>query len=149
MITRMQALAAAASGKPVATDNQAGNGVDFSAVLKNAIENVNTAQNSARAKAQSFSTGASDTSLEDVVENCKIGDTVRVQIRIKEGEKERLQIFEGLVIAMKGTLGQMHFTVRKISNGVAIERVFPLGEFRQAFELLESRHLRGKIILVP
>ena len=57
MITRMQALAAAASGKPVATDNQAGNGVDFSAVLKNAIENVNTAQNSAQAKDQSFATG--------------------------------------------------------------------------------------------
>jgi flagellar hook-basal body complex protein FliE len=50
MIVRMQALAAAASGKPVATDNAAGNGVDFSAVLKNAIENVNTAQNSAQAK---------------------------------------------------------------------------------------------------
>jgi large subunit ribosomal protein L19 len=47
----------------------------------------------------------------------QIGDTVRVQVRIKEGEKERLQVFEGLVTAMKGTLAQMHFTVRKISYG--------------------------------
>jgi large subunit ribosomal protein L19 len=54
----------------------------------------------------------------------KIGDTVRVQVRIKEGEKERLQTFEGLVTAMKGTLGQMHFTVRKISYGVGVEKAF-------------------------
>ena len=54
----------------------------------------------------------------------KIGDTVRVQVRIKEGEKERLQTFEGLVIVMKGTLSQMHFTVRKISYGVGAEKAF-------------------------
>jgi large subunit ribosomal protein L19 len=54
----------------------------------------------------------------------KIGDTVRVQIRIKEGEKERLQVFEGLVIAMKGTLAQMRFTVRKISYGIGAEKAF-------------------------
>jgi large subunit ribosomal protein L19 len=56
----------------------------------------------------------------------KIGDTVRVQVRIKEGEKERLQVFEGLVTAMKGTLAQMHFTVRKISYGVGVEKTFLL-----------------------
>lgn len=54
----------------------------------------------------------------------KIGDTVRVQVRIKEGEKERLQTFEGLVTAMKGNLGQLHFTVRKISYGVGVEKTF-------------------------
>ena len=54
----------------------------------------------------------------------KIGDTVRVQVRIKEGEKERLQTFEGLVIAMSGTLSQMHFTVRKISYGIGAEKAF-------------------------
>jgi large subunit ribosomal protein L19 len=54
----------------------------------------------------------------------KIGDMVRVQIRIKEGEKERLQAYEGLVTAMKGTLAQMRFTVRKISYGVGVEKSF-------------------------
>ena len=94
MITRMQALAAAASGKPVATDNQAGgNGVEFSAVLKNAIENVNTAQNSAQAKAQSFATGASDTSLEDVIvslqkANLSLQGMIAVRNRLVDAYKE-------------------------------------------------------------
>ena len=94
MITRMQALAAAASGKPIASDNQAaGGGVDFSAVLKNAIENVNTAQNSAQAKAQSFSTGASDTSLEDVIvslqkANLSLQGMIAVRNRLVDAYKE-------------------------------------------------------------
>ena len=92
MITRMQALAAAASGKPVASDSPAG-GVDFSAVLKNAIENVNTAQNSAQAKAQSFSTGASDTSLEDVIvslqkANLSLQGMIAVRNRLVDAYKE-------------------------------------------------------------
>ena len=93
MITRMQALAAAASGKPIASDSQATNGVDFSAVLKNAIENVNTAQNSAQAKAQSFSTGASDTSLEDVIvslqkANLSLQGMIAVRNRLVDAYKE-------------------------------------------------------------
>jgi flagellar hook-basal body complex protein FliE len=93
MITRMQALAAAASGKPLATDNQPGNGVDFAAVLKNAVENVNTAQNSAQAKAQSFSTGASDTSLEDVIvslqkANLSLQGMIAVRNRLVDAYKE-------------------------------------------------------------
>ena len=93
MITRMQALATAASGKPIATDNATNNGVDFSAVLKNAIENVNTAQNSAQAKAQSFATGASDTSLEDVIvslqkANLSLQGMIAVRNRLVEAYKE-------------------------------------------------------------
>ena len=93
MITRMQALAAAASGKPIAGDSQAGNGVDFSAVLKNAIENVNTAQNGAQAKAQSFATGASDTSLEDVIvslqkANLSLQGMIAVRNRLVDAYKE-------------------------------------------------------------
>jgi len=93
MITRMQALAVAASGKPISTDNQAANGVDFSAVLKNAIENVNTAQNSAQAKAQSFTLGASDTSLEDVIvslqkANLSLQGMIAVRNRLVDAYKE-------------------------------------------------------------
>ena len=93
MITRMQALAAAASGKPISTDNQATNGVDFSAVLKNAIENVNTAQNSAQAKAQSFTLGTSDTSLEDVIvslqkANLSLQGMIAVRNRLVDAYKE-------------------------------------------------------------
>jgi large subunit ribosomal protein L19 len=54
------------------------------------------------------------------------GDTVRVMVRVKEGEKERTQAFEGVVIAKRGGGIEETFTVRKISAGVGVERVFPL-----------------------
>src|SRR5256885_2187183 len=54
----------------------------------------------------------------------KPGDTVKVHVRIKEGEKERIQIYEGVVIARKGAGGSKAFTVRKISHGVGVERMF-------------------------
>jgi large subunit ribosomal protein L19 len=56
----------------------------------------------------------------------RAGDTVRVHVRIKEGEKERLQSFEGVVIRRRGTGLGASFTVRKISYGVGVERIFPL-----------------------
>ena len=55
-----------------------------------------------------------------------IGDTVRVQVRIKEGEKSRLQAFEGTVIAKKHGGINETFTVRRMSHGVGVERVFPV-----------------------
>jgi len=56
----------------------------------------------------------------------KAGDTIRVHARIKEGEKERVQVFEGLVIRKrKGKIGAT-FTVRKMSYGIGVERIFPL-----------------------
>jgi large subunit ribosomal protein L19 len=54
----------------------------------------------------------------------KAGDTVKVHARIKEGEKERIQIFEGTVIARSGKGASRSFTVRKISHGVGVERIF-------------------------
>ena len=54
------------------------------------------------------------------------GDTVRVHVRIKEGDNERIQIFQGAVISRKGGGTNEMFTVRKISNGIGVERVFPL-----------------------
>ncbi len=58
--------------------------------------------------------------------NFKGGDTVKVHVRLKEGEKERIQIFEGLVIARKHGGVTETFTVRKMSSGIGVERVFPL-----------------------
>ncbi len=55
-----------------------------------------------------------------------IGDTVRVQVKIKEGERERMQAFEGIVIAKKHGGIQETFTVRRVSYGVGVERVFPI-----------------------
>ena len=55
-----------------------------------------------------------------------IGSTVRVHVRIKEGEKERIQIFEGTVIAKNNSGISETFTVRRLSYGVGVERVFPL-----------------------
>ncbi|MFC1500621.1 50S ribosomal protein L19 [Candidatus Zixiibacteriota bacterium] len=56
----------------------------------------------------------------------KTGDSVKVHVRVVEGEKERIQIFEGIVIGIKGSGNGRTFTVRKISGGVGVERIFPL-----------------------
>ena len=54
------------------------------------------------------------------------GDTLRVNVRVKEGDKERLQAFEGVCIARRGSGVSETFTVRKISNGIGVERIFPV-----------------------
>ncbi len=56
----------------------------------------------------------------------RVGDSVKVHVRVREGEKDRIQIFHGMVIAMKGGGTGSTFTVRKISDGVGVERIFPL-----------------------
>lgn len=56
----------------------------------------------------------------------KVGDTVRVSMMVKEGDKERTQPFEGVVIARRGSGTRETFTVRKISYGIGVERIFPL-----------------------
>jgi large subunit ribosomal protein L19 len=86
----------------------------------------------------------------------KIGDTIRVHVRIKEGDKERLQAFEGTVIARKNTGMGESITVRKVSFGQGVERIFPLnarlidhidfvrtGKVRRA-KLYYLRKLKGK-----
>ncbi len=54
------------------------------------------------------------------------GDTVKVHVKVKEGEKERIQVYQGIVISIKGGGMRTSFTVRKISVGVGVERIFPL-----------------------
>ena len=84
------------------------------------------------------------------------GDTVRVHVRVREGDKERIQIFQGVVIARRGGGTRESFTVRKISSSVGVERIFPLhspsierievvrrGKVRRA-KLYYLRKLRGK-----
>ncbi len=60
------------------------------------------------------------------VPHFEIGDTVRVHVKVVEGEKERIQVYEGAVIARKGSLNTEMFTVRKVSYGVGVERIFPV-----------------------
>ncbi len=64
--------------------------------------------------------------LKSSVPDIKIGATVRVHVKIIEGEKERIQVYEGVVIRKKGTRNRETFTVRKVSYGVGVERVFPI-----------------------
>jgi len=64
--------------------------------------------------------------MRDDVPEIWTGDTVRVHFKIKEGEKERIQVYEGVVIAKKGSGIKRTFTVRKISFGIGVERIFPL-----------------------
>ncbi len=84
------------------------------------------------------------------------GDTLRVNVRVREGEKERLQAFEGVCIARRGSGVSATFTVRKVSNGVGVERIFPVhspmlgsvvvvrrGQVRRA-KLYYLRNLTGK-----
>ena len=84
------------------------------------------------------------------------GDTVRVHAKVVEGSRERIQIFEGVVIARKGAGISENYTVRKISNGVGVERIFPIhtprvekievvryGKVRRA-KLYYLRALQGK-----
>jgi len=60
----------------------------------------------------------------------RAGETVRVHVKIVEGEKERTQVFEGIVIALSGNGNRAMFTVRKISYGVGVERIFPINSPR-------------------
>lgn len=85
-----------------------------------------------------------------------IGDTVRVSVKVKEGDKERIQAYEGLVIAKKGSGVKETFTVRRVSFGIGVERTFPVnspriekivvtrkGQVRRA-KLYYIRNLSGK-----
>lgn len=86
----------------------------------------------------------------------KAGDTIKVHLRIVEGEKERIQVFEGAVIRMRKGTTDSSFTVRKVSDGVGVERIFPMhspfierievmieGSVRRS-RLYYLRNLRGK-----
>lgn len=79
--------------------------------------------------------------------NFSIGDTVKVHYRIKEGNKERIQVYEGLVIAIQNKAANKSFTVRRISYDVGVERVFPL--YAPSIEKIEkvrsSRVKRAKL----
>jgi len=76
------------------------------------------------------------------IPNFQPGDTVRVQVRIKEGDKERLQAFEGVVIA-KSKGAQPSFTVRKMSFGQGVERIFPVNsKVIDKIDVLRSAHVR-------
>ncbi|HUF05505.1 MAG TPA: 50S ribosomal protein L19 [Aridibacter sp.] len=101
------------------------------------------------------------TQLRDDIPEFRPGDTVRVHVRIKEGNKERLQAFEGVCIARKHGGARETITVRKTSFGVGVERIFPLhativdhidvvryGKVRRA-KLYYLRDLRGKAARIP
>jgi large subunit ribosomal protein L19 len=64
--------------------------------------------------------------MKENVDTFNVGDTVKVHFRIVEGQTERVQIFQGIVLAKSGTGISKTFTVRKISYGVGVERIFPL-----------------------
>lgn len=94
--------------------------------------------------------------MKEKIPEVRIGDTARVHFRIVEGEKERVQVVEGVVIKMRGSQNRKTITVRKVSFGVGVERIFPLhsprvekveilkhAKVRQA-KLYYLRELRGK-----
>jgi large subunit ribosomal protein L19 len=73
----------------------------------------------------------------------KAGDTVKVHVKVREGDKERIQVFEGLVIGMHRGGARASFTVRKISFGQGVERIFPLhSPIIQKVEVVRSAKVR-------
>ncbi len=73
----------------------------------------------------------------------RVGDTVRVHVKILEGEKERVQVFEGVVIRRRAGGARSSFTVRKISYGVGVERIFPTHTpMIDRIELVQQGHVR-------
>jgi large subunit ribosomal protein L19 len=94
--------------------------------------------------------------LREGIPDFRPGDTVKVHVRVVEGNKERIQVFQGVVIARRGGGTRESFTVRKISGGIGVERIFPLhspildrievvrrGKVRRA-KLYYLRALRGR-----
>ena len=99
--------------------------------------------------------------LRDDIPEFRPGDTLRVQVRVREGEKERLQVFEGVCIGRRGGGISESFTLRKVSSGIGVERIFPLhspgladikvvrrGRVRRA-KLYYLRKLSGKAARIP
>jgi large subunit ribosomal protein L19 len=81
--------------------------------------------------------------MRDDLPEFAVGDTVEVHVRIKEGEKERIQLFAGVVIARDGGGGTETFTVRRISHGVGVERVFPVhSPYIAKMVVVRSAHVR-------
>ena len=75
------------------------------------------------------------------------GDTVSVHVKVREGDKERTQVFQGVVIKRRGSGINKTFTVRKISNGVGVERIFPLysPNIQKVERLREGKVRRAKL----
>ena len=81
--------------------------------------------------------------LKSDVPDFSVGDTVKVNVKIKEGDKERIQLFQGVVIAKDGGSSLETFTVRRISHGIGVERVFPVhSPFIDSIEVVSSAHVR-------
>ena len=81
--------------------------------------------------------------LRDGIPEFETGDTVRVNVRVREGEKERTQAFEGICIARKGGGATETFTVRKVSAGIGVERVFPLhSPMIESIKVVRRGHVR-------
>jgi large subunit ribosomal protein L19 len=81
--------------------------------------------------------------MKETVDPFRIGDTVRVHLRVVEGEKERVQVFQGVVIKRKGAGPSQNFTVRKVSYGIGVERIFPVHSPRiEKIEVVRSGRVR-------
>ncbi|MCH7886552.1 MAG: 50S ribosomal protein L19 [Candidatus Marinimicrobia bacterium] len=98
----------------------------------------------------------SKTQMKDDILDFRAGDTLSVDVRIREAGKERIQKFEGVVIQIKGTGADKTFTIRKVSQGIGVERIFPIhspsilgmkrikvGKVRRS-KIFYLRKLRGK-----
>jgi large subunit ribosomal protein L19 len=72
-----------------------------------------------------------------------IGDDVKIHIKVVEGDKERIQVFEGIIIAKDGSMNRETFTVRKVSYGVGVERVFPIHSPKiEKIEVVKSNRVK-------
>ena len=86
--------------------------------------------------------------INEEVPHFTAGDTVNVHYRVREGDKERIQQYQGIVISERGSGPNKTFTVRKVTGGIGIERVFPLNSpFIATIEVLKKGTVRRSILL--
>ena len=88
--------------------------------------------------------------LRSDIASFNIGDTVRVMVKVKEGDKERIQAYEGVVIAKKGAGIRETFTVRRVSFGIGVERTFPMNSPRidKVIVVRQGKVRRAKIYYI-
>ena len=93
--------------------------------------------------AQDIIKSIEDAELKENIADFSVGDTVKVYAKIKEGNRERIQVFEGTVIKRQGGSNRETFTVRKLSNGVGVEKTWPLhSPFVEKIEVVRQGKVR-------
>ena len=120
------------------------NGIDVADIDASSLwKKIVSGENIENADWQGLVDKINEKQLRNDIPDFRAGDSVRVYVKVVEGTRERIQLFEGVVIKRKGSGIQATYTVRKVSNGVGVERIFPLHSPRvDKIEVVRQGHVR-------